>query len=103
MSSPILGVDDEVTYQTNTVKLIEEFQKKNSKNSLVAELLLITHKRRREFIHGCQERTAYIWTYTVLRGFLLISWGLGVIVTEINIKQQEKKETTVCIVCFELL
>ena len=52
-----IGEDDEVVYQRNTVKLIEEFQKKNSKNSLVAELLLITHKRRGEFIHGCQERT----------------------------------------------
>ena len=48
---------DEVTFRRNTVKLIEEFQKKNSKNSLVAELLLITHKTG-EFIHYCcQERT----------------------------------------------
>ena len=48
---------DEVTFRRNTVQLIEEFQKKNSKNSLVAELLLITHKTG-EFIHYCcQERT----------------------------------------------
>lgn len=49
--------DDEVAYQRNTTKLIEEFNKKNSKHSLIADLLLITHKRRRGFIHNCQERT----------------------------------------------
>ena len=52
-----IGEDDEVAYQRNTARLIEEFQKKNSKNSLIMDLLLITHKRRREYIHGYQERT----------------------------------------------
>ena len=52
-----VGDDDEVAYERNTVKLIEHFQKKNSNNSLILELLIITHKKRREFINGCQERT----------------------------------------------
>ena len=51
------GEEDEVAYRRNTSKLIEEFQKKNSDNSLVTELLHITQKRRREFINSCQERT----------------------------------------------
>lgn len=48
------------TMQRNSLRLIEEVQKRNSNNSLVAELLLITHKRRRDFIHSYQEKTTDI-------------------------------------------
>ena len=57
MKQTEVGEDDEVAYQGNTTKLIEQFQKKNAIKKLIAELLLITHKRRRQFINSCEERT----------------------------------------------
>ena len=72
-----IGEDDEVAYQRNTVRLIEEVQKRNSNNSLVAELLLITHKRR-DFIHSYQEKTTDIITkFPFLASKKWVSMELG--------------------------
>ena len=57
MKQTEVGEDDEVAYERNTAKLIEQFQKKNGNKKLIAELLLITHRRRRKFINSCEERT----------------------------------------------